>query len=313
MPMRIVNLKAASGGGGGTVVNSDTSGLFKFVHHTTKNDARSVDKIRIYSPTDFNDPKPKEIMIMFNGRMPWVGNRKTSNTPPNPGTAFGIKIFKGDEIPEFIYIKTQFSMSKTFDYDDETRYSLFATDSNLVNKFGLPNNSNPWEFSRQDIIAPDAKTHHLGEWDFIANGGNGKFTDNGGDIDSCGSNGSMFGDGKTSTGIYPSSCGNPGTDTARGQLAHDITYNKAFDSFKSILSFGVENNPDIPSGSNINNVGGSGAINFQLAENVQFGMANGVPFLPAPIKINIVGGHPPIGRKSRFQLNSAKLDILYIY
>ena len=33
MPMRIVNLKAASGGGGGTVVNSDTSGLFKFVHH----------------------------------------------------------------------------------------------------------------------------------------------------------------------------------------------------------------------------------------------------------------------------------------
>ena len=35
MPMRIVNLKAASGGGGGTVVNSDTSGLFKFVHHDT--------------------------------------------------------------------------------------------------------------------------------------------------------------------------------------------------------------------------------------------------------------------------------------
>ena len=35
MPMRIVNLKAASGGGGGTVVNSDTSGLFKFVHHST--------------------------------------------------------------------------------------------------------------------------------------------------------------------------------------------------------------------------------------------------------------------------------------
>jgi len=312
MPMRIVNLKAASGGGGGTVVNSDTSGLFKFVHHDTPNSQSTIDKIRIYSNTDFSNPKPKEIMIMFNGRTLWDGG-KSGNSPANPGTAFGIKTLKGDEIPEFIYVRTNASMPKGFDYSDEGRYSTFATDSSFNNKFGLPNCVNSKEFSRQDNIAPDAKTHHLGDWDFIANGGNGKFTDGGGDIDSCGSNGSMFGDGKTSTGKYPSSCGNPGTDTARGQLAHDITYNKAFDSFKSILSFGVENNPDIPSGSNINNVGGSGAINFQLTENVHFGMANGVPFLPAPIKANIVGGHPVVGRNSGVDAFGARLDILYIY
>ena len=313
MPMRIVNLKAASGGGGGTVVNSDTSGLFKFVHHDTANNMQLAERIRIYIPNDYNDPKPKEIMIMFNGRGPWNGGGKSANSPPNPGTAFGIKILKGDEIPEFIYVHTQGSMPKGFNYSDESRYSLLATDSNFNNKFGLPNCANSKEFNRQDNVAPDAKTHHIGDWDFIANGGNAKFTDGGGDIDSCGSNGSMFGDGKTSTGKYPSSCGNPGTDTARGQLAHDITYNKAFDSFKSILSFGVENNPDIPSGSNINNVGGSGAINFQLAENVQFGMANGVPFLPAPIKLNIVGGHPVVGRNSGADQFGARLDILYKY
>ncbi len=313
MPMRIVNLKAASGGGGGTVVNSDTSGLFKFVHHDTNGASRAIDKIRIYSPTDFNNPRPKEILIMFNGRTAWNGGGKSANSPPNPGTAFGIKILKGDEIPEFIHIKTQASMPKGFDYSEEGCYSLLATDSNFNNKFGLPNCANSRDFNRADNVAPDAKTHHIGDWDFIANGGDGKFTDNGGDIDSCGSNGSMFGDGKTSTGIYPSSCGNPGTDTARGQLAHDITYNKAFDSFKSILSFGVENNPDIPPGSNINNVGGSGAINFQLTENVHFGMANGVPFLPAPIKANIVGGHPVVGRNSSVDAFGARLDILYIY
>ena len=60
MPMRIVNLKAASGGGGGTVVNSDTSGLFKFVHHDTNGDLVNDRQDRIYSPTDFNNPRSQK-------------------------------------------------------------------------------------------------------------------------------------------------------------------------------------------------------------------------------------------------------------
>ncbi len=311
MPMRIVNLKGGSGGGG-TVVNSDSSGLFKMTHHTTPSGASNITWIRIYSTTDKSKPKPKEIMVMFNGRTPWNA-AKNSNSPPNPGTAFGIKIFKGDEVPEKIYVHSQFSNPPGFDYGNGTKYSLLATDEHFNNKFGLPNPCNSREFVRQDNIAPDAKTHHIGDWDFIANGGNGIFTNGGGDIDSCGSNGSMFGDGKTSFGRYPSSCGAPGTTTERGLLAHGITYNKVFDSFKSILSFAQEQNPVIPSGSNINNVGGSGALDFVLTENVEFGMANGVPFIPAPVKIKIYGGYPVVGRNAAPDDMGIKLDILYKY
>ncbi len=311
MPMRIVNLKGGSGGGG-TVVNSDSSGLFKMTHHTTRSGGNIITWYRIYDPSDHALPKPKEIMVMFNTRTPWNAN-KTNNSPPNPGTAFGIKIFKGDEVPEYVYVHPQASQPHVFDYGNESCYSLLSTDEHFNNKFGLPNARNSGGFVREDNVAPDAKTYHIGEWDFIANGGTGIFTNNGGDIDSCGSNGSMFGDGKTSAGRYPSSCGAPGTSTERGLLAHGIEYNKTFDSFKSILSFAQEQNPDIPSGSNINNVGGSGALDFWPTENVEFGMANGVPFVPAPVKIKIYGGYPVVGRSSTVSAMGIKLDILYKY
>ena len=311
MPMRIVNLKAASGGGG-TVVNSDTSGLFRLKHFVTADDGSTVTTIDIYRDNDPDFVRPKEIAIFFNGRAPWNPSR-SDNCPPNPGTAYGIKIFKGDDVPRKIYVKSFASNPKGFDYSDKNRYSQFALDNQFTNTFGLPNAANARDFSDEDIPAADAKTHHLGDWDYIANGGNGKYTTYTQDIDSCGSNGSMFGDGKTSTGIYPSSCGNPGTDAGRGSLARGIEYNSAFDSFKSVLSFAEEEAPTPPSGSNLNNIGGNGGVSFGLTENVEFGMANGVPFIPAPIKITLNGGHPPVGRRSQASQFSCLIDILYKY
>ncbi len=308
--MRIINL---NGGGGGTFVNSDNSGLFKMTHHVTGNDMNTTTVIDIYDENDPSTPRPKEIAVFFNGRAPWNPQRDENKTPPNPGTAFGIKIFKGDDVPKSIYVRSFASNPKGFDYGNKDRYSQFATDSRFKNTFGLPNAPNANQFDRVDCPAADAKTHHLGEWDFIANGGNGKFTSYTDGIDSCGSNGSMFGDGKTSDGAYPSSCGNPGTDSERGKLAHGIEYNSAFDSFKSILSFAEEVDPTPPTGSNINNIGGNGHTVFNMTQNVEFGMANGVPFTPFPTKILLTGGHPVVGRTSRLDQFSCFIDILHKY
>ncbi len=307
MPMRIVNLN-----GGVPFVNVDNTGLFKMTHHVTADDGSTVTTINIYDDYDYSNPRPVEIAVFFNGRAPWNPSRSSSTTPPNAGTAFGIKIFKGDDVPKSIYVKSNASSPKNFDYNDKNRYSQFATDSGFVNTFGLPNIPNAREFNREDCPAADAKTHHLGDWDFIANGGDGKFTDYTADIDSCGSNGSMFGDGKTSNGAYPSSCGNPGTDTERGKIARGIEYNSAFDSFKSILYFAEEVDPTPPSGSNINNTGGSGHTIFNM-QNIEFGMSDGVPFTPSPAKIMLAGGHPVVGRTSTADQFSCLIDILYKY
>ncbi len=302
MPMRIVNLKGGGGPAPGPAPAGDSnSGAYKLllVNNFTNLDPESSKYIRIWNDNDYSKPKPESIMIMVWGQTPWHKNgTQSSSHPPDCGAPFGIVTLKGDDIPQKLYaFRGRHHDVYPYTYDKERTFG-FSKTASRDDAWLLPNMGGNHLFSNTDFVAPDAKGHHWGVWDYIANGGNGKFTQytSGSGIDSCGSNGSMFGDGKTSTGKYPSSCGNPGTDSERGRLAQIIEYNSAFDSFKSVLPFAVEANPTPPSGSNINNIGGSGALNFWLTEDVEFGMVNGVPFRPAPAKIALAGGHPPVGR-----------------
>ncbi len=317
MPMRIVNLKAGGGPAPGPAGDSN-SGAYKLLLANNFNNTEpdSSKYVRIWNDNDYSKPKPESIMIMIWGTPCWHKRGTLSAShPPDCGAAFGIVKLKGDDIPQKLYaFNGRHQVDYPYTYDKERTFGFSKT----VSRDGgwlLPNMTGNHLISNADFIAPDAKGHHWGDWDYIANGGNGKFTQytSGSGIDSCGSNGSMFGDGKTSTGKYPSSCGNPGTDSERGRLAQIIEYNSAFDSFKSVLPFAVEANPTLPSGSNINNVGGSGALNFWLTEDVEFGMVNGVPFIPAPAKIALAGGFPPVSRMGTTTRVSVTLNILCKY
>ena len=78
-------------------------------------------------------------------------------------------------------------------------------------------------FNNTDFVAPDAINNHWGDFDAVYNGGNGHFYSPSSTAhDSPGSNGSPFGNGKTSTTEYPASCGGSGTAQGRGPKARGI-------------------------------------------------------------------------------------------
>ena len=312
MPMRIVNLKAGSGPAPAPTTVSE-SGLYKIITGSgfTNLDPSSSKYIHIWDANDRSMPRPESIIVMVFGQPCW--NRSQSQAhPPDCGAAFGIATLKGDDIPEKLYAFRGSHNNYPYTYPKNNTFGFSKT----VSRDGawlLPNMAGNHMFTNADFVAPDAKVHHWGEWDYIANGGNGKFTQYASGFDSCGSNGSMFGDGKTSTGKYPSSCGNSGTDSARGRLAQGIEYNSAFDSLKSVLPFALEKAPTPPSGTNINDIGGNGGVDFMLTENVEFGLANGVPFIPAPVKISLSGGNIPFGRMKAHSTYSPIFNILCKY
>ena len=319
MPMRIVNLKGGSGPAPGPApgpAGDNNSGLYKIItgNSFTNLDPESSKYIHIWDANDRSMPRPKSIIVMVWGQTPWhKGGTLSATHPPDCGAAFGIATLEGDDVPEKLYaFRGRHHESYPYSYQISKTFGFSKTVSR-DDAWLLPNMGGNHEFTNNDFIAADAKNNHWGEWDYIANGGNGKFTQYTTGIDSCGSNGSMFGDGKTSTGKYPSSCGNPGTDSARGRLAQGIEYNSAFDSLKSVLPFALEKAPTAPSGSNINNIGGSGGVDFMLTENVEFGLANGVPFIPAPVKISLSGGKPPVGRMNTPDSLSPVFNILCKY
>ena len=85
----------------------------------------------------------------------------------------------------------------------------------------LPNCGAQGDFHQTDAIAPDAETHHFGDWTKVFNGGNGHWWNRFPGIfnnDGPGSSGSFFGRGYDG-GHFPGGSGGPGTDTARGPTA----------------------------------------------------------------------------------------------
>ena len=153
--------------------------------------------------------------------------------------------------------------------------------------YELPNASGTGNFATGDAIVPDPHNHKKGDWDFVARGGNGYRSRSIGST-SPGSNGSIFGDGYTSTGREPSSCGAPGTDNSRGQPA------KGSDAIGwDLLSYGSKKYiiEELPTGVS---EGGTGKFSFsRTVADTTF--SDGLPVAhPSPEVLTVPEGARPM-------------------
>lgn len=292
MPMRIVNLK----GGGPSPAPSggaSDSGLYKFLfgNYFYNTDPDVAAFIEIWRNGDKTRPKPDSITVMIWGQPAWhARNTQSENHPPDCGCAFGIVTIKGDDVPEKIYAwRGRHQVSYPYTYPKDRTFGFNSTPSR-DGAWLLPNMTGNHIFTNTDFIAPDAVNNNWGDFDAVYNGGNGHFysrTING--HDSPGSNGSPFGDGKTSTTEYPASCGGSGTETGRGPKALGIGLN-ILKPLGSLRPHAVELNPP-----NLVLNGGTGGFEFTLPSG-SFGMARGAPYHPDTSMISINGGLPPTHR-----------------
>ena len=295
MPMRIVNLKGGSGGGGTVVTDPQGSGLFELKWFRKPCDALpNVNKFIPIYEKNIAVSKPLSITVLYWG-MKQYNNSRDENHPPQAGLACGIKVFKGDDVPEKLYHWHGSSATYPYTYADNY-YSGFNVEPSKNNAYELPTIAAQSSFNRTNSIAPDAINNSKGNWDFVANGGDGYYWRRGTmtDRDSPGSNGSVFGNGYTSSGTnpYPSSCGGPGEDNNRGPIARSITNEKALSSLRSLHAYAQEVLPPGP----WEKTGGNGGVVF-MTPTTTFGMSHGVPFDAKPIKIQYRGGPRPGDRK----------------
>ena len=296
MPMRIINLEG--GGGPAPSGGASDSGLYKFLEGTgfTNLNPDQNKYIEIWEEGNISKPKPDSITIMMWGTPCWhrSGSVTTLN-PPDCGSAFGIVTLKGDDIPQKLYVfRGAHQPTYPYTYPKDRTFGFSKT----VSREGawlLPNMGGNHYFTNTDFIAADAVGHHWGDFDAVYNGGNGHFytitPTTGVDQDSPGSNGSPFGNGKTSTTIYPASCGGSGTATGRGPKAKGI----GLDILKplgGLRPHALELEPQTP---RLNYDGGNGGFEFVLPTGT-FGMARGAPYTPDTTVVRVAGGPVPRNR-----------------
>ena len=138
----------------------------------------------------------------------------------------------------------------------------------------MPNNANQSNFSATDAVAADAKGHKVGSWDFVANGGNGRYISGTSPSAAAGSNGSVFGDGFRSTGSKPSSCGGPGTDSTRGPLAMGSKIT-GWSLISNVLKKYITET--LPSANWVDDKGGDGGFKLNVSSSGFITLSNGVP------------------------------------
>ncbi len=293
MPMRIVNLKGGGGPAPAPSGGDSDSGLYKFINggEFTNLDPQTDKFIEIWEENNKSKPKPDSITIMMWGIQVWH-NSPLASRPPDCGIAFGIITLKGDDIPKKLYVfRGRHQQTYPYTYEKNRTFGFSST----VSRDGgwlLPNMCGQSAFTNTDFIAPDAVNNHWGDFDAIYNGGNGNFYSPSSTAhDSPGSNGSPFGNGKTSTTEYPASCGGSGTDTSRGPKARGIG-SDILKPLGGLRAHAIEIEP--PAGG-LNYLGGNGGFEFELPTG-SFGMARGVPYTPEPTIVRVAGGKYPNNR-----------------
>ncbi len=256
---------AGPAGGGGSYL----SGIIKVIDKDFSN--RFPDEninLEIYPASD--KIKPDRVTILF-----WAvpGENTNSSGPPSAGVAFGIKEFSGSDVPQKVYGYAASNAAYPYTYTSNAMSGFVTNMMPGAEKFELPNNANQIDFGSSDALAADAKTHKIGSWDFVANGGNGKYSST--STTGTGSNGSIFGDGYTSNGSKPSSCGGPGSDTDRGPLAtgDKITGWSLISTF--LKKYITEVEP--AGGDGWKDVGGDGAFKLTVNTAGATVLANGIP------------------------------------
>ncbi len=225
----------------------------------------------IYTLTD--KVKPDRVTVM---QWSMMGRNGSNQGPASAGAAFGLKVFSGKDVPEKLYGYCGLNAPYPYTYESQYYSGFLVNDKMSGERFALPNNANQSNFTGTDALAADAKTNKVGDWDFVANGGNGKFISSSTTSVASGSNGSIFGDGFTSIGNHPSSCGGPGDSTARGPLAtgDKIT---GWSLISSVLKkYIIEVSPTASDGWT-NGEGGTGKFKLSVNASGFITLANGVP------------------------------------
>ncbi len=271
---------AGPSGGGGSYL----SGFIKVLDKDFSN--RFADEninLEIYPASD--KIKPDRVTLLF-----WAvpGENTNNSGPASAGVAFGIKEFSGSDVPQKVYGYAASNAAYPYTYTSNAMSGFVTNMMPGAEKFELPNNANQIDFGSSDALAADAKTHKVGSWDFVANGGNGKYMSSG-TSSAPGSNGSVFGDGFTSTGDNPASCGGPGTDTSRGPLAtgDKITGWSLISTF--LKKYIVEVEPTSIGGW-ADAKGGNGGFKLSVNASGAIVLANGIPITAVRGDVFTCGG-----------------------
>ncbi len=296
MPMRIINLNGGGGPAPEPSGGASDSGLYKFLTAPKINQINpAADKfVEIWEQGNKAKPRPESITVMIWGPGAWQTHSTSRlDLPPDCGSAFGIVTLKGSQVPEKVYyFRGNHQANYPYTYE---KGKTFGFNSSAQREGGwlLPNMTGNIRFPNADFIAADAVNNNWGTWDAVYNGGNGHYWNRLGTdtMDSPGSNGSVFGTGKTSTGDYPASCGGGGTSSGRGPKAKGI----GLDILKPIGSLRPYASELEPAQANLNLSGGGGGFEFVLPQN-SFGMARGAPYIPDTSVVRVNGGPEPINR-----------------
>lgn len=294
-----------AGGGGGS------GGVFKSVSLSTRQNPPSSSVFyEIWERGSATKQRPVAVTVMMWSLPGWMnktGDSPASKWPPAAGAAFGTFTLKGGGIPEKLYYwRGQHQTSATYNYTNKSNFSGCGASADLNKANLLPNPGSQGLFLRQDLKAADAENNNFANfaaWDAVYNGGDGHFWVNpspppkGADYlpgnDTPGSNGSIFGRGKTCAdgAKFPASCGGSGTATAYGPLARGVAEPSILRPLGAIRPYAVEVDPNIST--EPQNKGGDGRANFELPSGL-FGISNGAPFTPGGF--GIPGGMPPVSR-----------------
>ena len=310
---------------GGVGSAGGSAGIYKFLEAPKINvpDPDPTKFVEIWERGSATKQRPQSITILYWGPGVWMtrdSGTAGEDLPPDCGASFGTVTLRGSQIPEKLYY-WRGNHQATYPYTyAKNKTGGFNGSATRDGAWLLPNATGNIRFNRTDFIAPDAIGHHWGKWDAIYNGGNGHWwdrsqTDSWKVADTPGSNGSIFGQGKTTTnGEWPASCGSGGSDTARGTLAHGVAEPAVLEPLGALRPYAVETIPGSWSPSDRQHFGGIGAFSFEMPTNL-FGLAGGCPIDPTAglQRIIVGGGPPPRDRLSQVRDYYVTLIVLFEY
>lgn len=292
---------------GGSAISAQ-AGAFRIVtKRTSHKDPGGAPFIELWQRGSATKQRPTSVSVMMWSLAGWM-NKATVATvgeyPPAAGACFGTFTLHGQQIPEKLYMwRGDHQTSATYDYTQKNRYSGVNGTQSRDGANLLPNPGAQGYFHNQNMLAADGVSHNFSDfcaWDAVYNGGDGYFwpaRQRVWNTDTPGSNGSIFGPGKTCSGSarYPASCGNAGTATERGALAHGVGEPRVLMPLGSMRPFATEVGPASGTADE-STKGGDGAATLSLPSDV-FGIAGGAPFTPKT-SISLPGGNKPVNRNS---------------
>ena len=313
---------------GGVGSAGGSAGIYKFLQAPKINvpDPDPTKFVEIWERGSATKQRPRSITILYWGPGVWMtrdSGTAGEDHPPDCGASFGTVTLRGSQIPEKLYY-WRGNHQATYPYTyAKHKTGGFNGSATRDGAWLLPNATGNSQFNRTDFIAPDAVGHHWGNWDAVYNGGNGHWwerqTPNGWitSEDSPGSNASIFGPGKTTTGDgnhYPASCGGSGTGTERGPLAHGVAEPAILEPLGALRPYAVETIPSTWTDSDKKHNGGIGSFGFEMP-NELFGLAGGCPIDPTAglQRIAVGGGPPPRARRSQDRDYYVTLIVLFEY